>query len=169
MSRKFRTGVHAVVAAFVIAIGAFGPAVAAESAPMVVFLDHATLLRLNNAAERVVVGNPSIADVNVDSPKLISIFGKTAGETNLIILGAKDQTLLSRTIVVIDAPDHVVAVHVPGKDGPTSRVYSCTDEHCLRVRSPDNSAAAPAGNAQAPSPGGGGKSDGTSSSSNPAP
>ncbi len=41
---------------------------------------------------RVIVGNPAIADVNVDSPKLISIFGKSVGETNFDRLGAADQT-----------------------------------------------------------------------------
>jgi Flp pilus assembly secretin CpaC len=135
--------------AILIGIGVI-PAKAGTDA-MVIFLAHATLLHLSQPAERVIVGNPSIADVTVDSPKLVSVFGKTPGETNLIVLGAKDQTLLSRTIVVINAPNHAVSVHVPGKDGPTSRVYSCADGRCQHVRAlDDGNTAPPPGGASAP-------------------
>jgi Flp pilus assembly secretin CpaC len=138
---------------------------------MVIYLDHATLLRLSKPALRVIVGNPSIADVNVDSPQLITVFGKMAGETNLIILGDNDQTLLSRPLIVINAQDHAVAVHVPGKDGPISRVYSCIDGHCLRIRSPSD--AATSANVAAPRPmseqNGAVKTDGAANSGNPTP
>ncbi len=147
------------LAVFIVAAAMAGPAGAASD-PMVISLDQATVLHLSKPAARVIVGNPAIADVNVDSPKLISIFGKMAGETNLIVLGHDDQTLLSRPLVVTNAPDHVVAVHVPGKDGPTSRVYSCADGHCLRVRSPDNSNSTASAGAPAPGSNGGGEPNG---------
>jgi Flp pilus assembly secretin CpaC len=143
-----------------IVIGTIAPRVAAGADPMVVYLDQATVLRLSKPALRVIVGNPAIADVNVDSPQLLSVFGKAAGETNLIVMGAKDQTILSRSLIVINEPDHVVAVHVPGKDGPTSRVYSCIDGRCLRVRSPDDAAASGGGAAAAPAMAAGDQSGG---------
>jgi Flp pilus assembly secretin CpaC len=139
-AKKWWFGVRTVAAAMPIVIGMIALPEASASDSMIITLDQATVLRLSTPAERVIVGNPAIADVTVDSPKLVSIFGKMAGETNLIILGARDQTLLSRPLVVINAPDHVVAVHVPGKDGPTSRVYTCAAGHCLRVRSPEDNA-----------------------------
>jgi len=120
--------------ALVCALFAGSLALAAESEPMVVRLDHAELLRLPSAAEKVIVGNPSLADVTVDSPKLISVFGKLAGETNLIVLGAGDQTLVSRPLIVTRGNEHAVAVHVPGKDGPSERLYQCAEGRCQRVR-----------------------------------
>jgi hypothetical protein len=109
-------------------------AVAAADEPIVIPLDHAEILRLAAPARRVIVGNPALADVTVDSPTLLSLFGKIAGETNLIVLDARDRTLLSRPLIVTRATDRAVAVHVPGKDGPTERLYSCGDSHCQRLK-----------------------------------
>lgn len=150
-----------------IVLGMVAASEAKASDPMIISLDQATMLRLSKPAERVIVGNPAIADVVVDSPQLISIFGKMPGETNLIILGAKDQTLLSRPLIVINAPDHIVAVHIPGKDGPTSRVYSCADGHCVQVRSPDNTAASSGASASAPGPSAGSEPNGAAKPVNP--
>jgi hypothetical protein len=115
---------------------------AADAESLTVVLDHAELLRLAKPAEKVIVGNPAIADVTVDSPSLVSVFGKSAGETNLIVLGAKGQVLLSRRLVVAQQLDGGVSVYVPGKDGPTIRAYSCSGGGCLRVHSPENLAGA---------------------------
>jgi hypothetical protein len=136
----------------VLALFGGGLAAAAESAPMVVAVDHAELLRLPAAAEKVIVGNPALADVTVDSPKLISVFGKQAGETNLIVLGAKDQMLVSRPLIVIRGADHAVAVHVPGRDGPSERLYECAEGRCQRVKASDDKGggAAPAASPPAP-------------------
>ncbi len=160
MAKQWGCGMRMAAAMIAIIIGTAVAPVVAAADPMVVPLDQATVLRLSKPAERVIVGNPAIADVIVDSPRLISIFGKMPGETNLIILGAQEQTLLSRPLIVTNAPDHVVAVHVPGKDGPTSRIYSCGDGHCLRVRSPDNSPASPGAGAPAAGPNAGGEANG---------
>jgi hypothetical protein len=112
----------------ILAAAAFLAAAAtAQEAAMTVALDHAELIRLPAAAERVIVGNPALADVTVDSPRLLSIFGKAPGETNLIVLGAHEQILLSRALVVGRGG---VAVHVPGKDGPAERNYACAAGHC---------------------------------------
>jgi len=111
--------------AFVAAIGA-----QAQEEAMIVGIDHAEVIRLPASAARVIVGNPALADVTVDSPRLLSVFGKTPGETNLIVLGAHEQVLLSRALVVGRAG---ISVHVPGKDGPTERSYACADGRCQLV------------------------------------
>ncbi len=141
MVKNWGKGVRKGAATVGMVIAMTMPAEAVEADPMVVFVDHATVLRLAKPAMRVIVGNPAIADVNVDSPKLISIFGKSVGETNLIVLGAADQTLLSRPVIVTGQPDHAVAVHAPGKDGPTSRLYSCVDGRCSQLRSAEGAGA----------------------------
>jgi hypothetical protein len=116
---------------------------AAESDPMVVFLDHAELLRLTVAATRVIIGNPALAEVTVESPRLVSIFGKSAGETNLIILDGQDHALVARPLRITQGSNGAVAVHVPGRDGPAERLYSCVDGRCLRVRSGDDNGKSP--------------------------
>jgi hypothetical protein len=112
------------------------PAAAAEAEPLVVNLDKAHMMRLAKPAHRVVVGNPAIADVTLETPVLMSIFGKTAGETSLLILGDDDREILSQPIVVTTTTDRTVSVHLPGSDGPGSREYSCLANRCLRVPAP---------------------------------
>lgn len=96
-------------------------------------VDKAEILRLPAPAVRVIVANPAIADVTVEKPTLITLFGKSAGETSLMVLGADDKTILSRTVVVTGAGDHTVTVHAPGGQGPVSREYACVGNHCSKV------------------------------------
>jgi len=53
-----------------------------------VIIDEATLLRLDRPAAEIVVGNPSIADVSVQSGRVLIVTGKSFGETNLIVMDA---------------------------------------------------------------------------------
>ncbi len=120
---------------------------AADASPMVVIYDKAQMLRLAKPARRVIVGNPAIADVSLETPTLMYIFGKTPGETNLIALGDDERPILYRSLVVTTEPSRGVAVHVPSGDGPTVRAYSCVVGRCLRVPSPEvtgNSGGTPA-------------------------
>ena len=84
--------------------------------------DQARLLRLKVPAEQVIVGNPSIADVAVQSRKLLVITGKTFGVTNLIVLDNKDNVLLSKNIVVRNDNKQVVNL----QRGVTRQSYNCT-------------------------------------------
>jgi hypothetical protein len=113
------------------------PAPAAEADPLVVTLDKPYVMRLVKPARRVIVGNPAIADVTLESPTLIYVFGKTPGETGLIVLGEGDRTVLSRPVVVTTNAERTVSVHLPGTDGPTGRDYSCLPDRCLRIASPE--------------------------------
>jgi pilus assembly protein CpaC len=108
-------------------------AVAQDEGALLLGIDRAEVIHLPAAAERVIVGNPALADVTVDSPRLISVFGRAPGETNLIVLGAHDQLLLSRALVVSRGS---VAVHVPGKDGPAERDYACSGGRCRLLPAP---------------------------------
>lgn len=59
-----------------------------------------TMLRLDTPIEALFVANPAIADVEVKSPRLINVFARAAGETTLYAVGADDEVILERRIVV---------------------------------------------------------------------
>jgi pilus assembly protein CpaC len=59
-----------------------------------------TMLRLPEDATSVFIADPSIADVQVPSPKTVFVLGKKAGSTTLYVLGPNNKTLLQRTVVV---------------------------------------------------------------------
>ena len=109
------------------------PAIAADQGPLTLTVNKAEILHLSAPAQRVIVANPAIADVTVEKPTLITLFGKTVGETSLTVLGVDDQEILSRAVVVIGAGDHTVTVHGPGAQGPVSRDYACVGQRCSKI------------------------------------
>lgn len=61
------------------------------------------ILRFEHAIASVLVANPEVADVQVVSPGVIYLFGKRAGDTNLIALDADDRSQASLRLRVRDA------------------------------------------------------------------
>jgi len=109
------------------------PVWAGDQGALTLTVDKAQILHLAAPAQRVIVANPAIADVTVEKPTLITLFGKASGETSLTVLGADDQEILSRSIVVTGAGDHTVTVHAPSGQGQVSREYVCVGERCSKV------------------------------------
>ena len=97
------------------------PAFAAE-APLNIVLDQATLMRLPEKVSTIVIGNPLIADVAVQSGGLVVVTGKGYGATNLIVLDRAGTVLMERQVVVRGATDHTVSVY----RGAERETYSCT-------------------------------------------
>jgi Flp pilus assembly secretin CpaC len=97
------------------------PGFAAE-APLGIVLDHATLMKLPEKVSTIVVGNPLIADVTVQSGGLVVVTGKGYGTTNLIALDRAGAVLLERSIVVRGADANTIAVF----RGVERETYSCT-------------------------------------------
>lgn len=133
-----------------VTLGVLGRAWAAgaEGEPLQLTFDKVKLVHLQAAARRLIVANPAIADVSLETPTLLYIFGKAPGETNLVVLGDGDRPIFSRPLVVAPETERTVSVHVPANEGAVVRTYSCTDSRCVRVTSPDGMAAG----AAAPSP-----------------
>jgi putative type II/III system pilus formation protein len=67
---------------------------------IVVLIDQASLVRLDRPVAEIVVGNPSIADVSVQSGKVLIVTGKSFGETNLIVIDADGKTIIDRRLIV---------------------------------------------------------------------
>ena len=87
------------VAAALVAAGASQSAMAASNVVQVL-VDQATLVRLDRPAAEIVVGNPSIADVSVQSGKVLVVTGKSFGETNLIVMDADGKVVANRQLLV---------------------------------------------------------------------
>ncbi len=58
------------------------------------------LIRLSRPATAVFIANPEIADIQVKSPNVVYIFGKTQGETSFYALDKDDNTIYSSEISV---------------------------------------------------------------------
>ena len=87
------------VAAALVAAGVSQPAMAASNVVQVL-VDEATLVRPDRSAAEIVVGNPSIADVSVQSGKVLAVTGKSFGETNLIVMDADGKVVANRQLIV---------------------------------------------------------------------
>jgi hypothetical protein len=86
------------------------PAAAAE-AVVDVMIDQATLVRLERPAAEIVVGNPSIADVSVQSGKMLVVTGKSFGETNLIVMDADGKVFVNRRLIVQEPRSGLVTLY----------------------------------------------------------
>jgi Flp pilus assembly secretin CpaC len=103
---------------------------AAEAADTLdIALDQATLMKLPEKVSTIVVGNPLIADVAVQSGGLVIVTGKGFGATNLIALDRAGTVLMERSIVVRGPGGPTVQVY----RGVQRESYSCTPDCERRI------------------------------------
>ncbi|MEJ0074965.1 MAG: pilus assembly protein N-terminal domain-containing protein [Alphaproteobacteria bacterium] len=76
------------------------PRIAGAAETVEVVLDQAALMKLPDKVSTVVVGNPMIADIAIQSGGLMVVTGKGFGSTNLIALDRAGAVLMERSIVV---------------------------------------------------------------------
>src|SRR6185503_21362837 len=114
--------VLAIVAIGAAAMLAVAPARAAED--LIVKYDQSQLVRLPKAAAEVIVGNPSIADVAVQSGNLLVVTGKTFGITNIIALDA-DRNVIQEQRVLVRRDEGKVVNLLRGTDRQS---YNCTPQ-----------------------------------------
>lgn len=96
----------------------------ARAADLVVSYDQSQLLRLPRPVASVIIGNPSIADVSVQSGSLLVVTGKTFGVTNIIALD-QDRNIIQDQRVVVTR-DESRSVNLT--KGGLRQSYSCTPE-----------------------------------------
>lgn len=65
-----------------------------------IHLNSGKLVRLDGPASSVFVGNPEIADVQVQSPTIVYVFGKSTGRTNLFAIDSKGKVLLNSPLAI---------------------------------------------------------------------
>ena len=94
-----------------------------------VILDQAKVLKIPDRTTTVVVGNPLIADIAVQSGGMIVVTGKGYGITNLIALDTRGNTLMEQFVEVQGPSEHIVTV----QRGIERESYSCTPKCDRRI------------------------------------
>ena len=106
---------------FLAAVAAAAPAMAGDQTYKVE-LNKTEIVRLPGAAGSIVVGNPLIADISVQSVDTIFVVGRGYGETNLIVLDAQGNTMMNANLQVVNSlSSHGVRVY----NGTNRETYSC--------------------------------------------
>jgi hypothetical protein len=90
------------------------------AADIEVTIDQAKLVKLPERVATLVIGNPLIADVSVQSGGLVVITGKGYGATNIIALDRSGAVLMERVVEVLGRDDVVVVYK-----GVDRETYSC--------------------------------------------
>src|SRR5438270_10597044 len=94
---------------------------AATGDTVAVNVDQAKLIRLPERVATIVVGNPLIADVTLQSGGIIVVTGKGYGATNFIAMDRNGEVLVDRQIQVEGPTDQLVTVY----RGVERESYSC--------------------------------------------
>lgn len=118
--------------------------------PLLVTANKATIVRLAGQAQNVIIGDPRVVDITVETRSMLVLFGRAPGETNLIVLDSQNREILSVPVVVATEKDRHVSVVSAGKTGYAEVVYNCA-ERCVQVAQQGTPAAA-SGGGQGPVP-----------------
>jgi Flp pilus assembly secretin CpaC len=94
---------------------------AATGDTVAVNVDQAKLIRLPERVATIVVGNPLIADVTLQTGGIVVVTGKGYGATNFIAMDRTGQVLVDRVIQVEGPTDQLVTVY----RGVERESYSC--------------------------------------------
>jgi len=89
---------------------------------LVVRYDQSQLLRMPRAVSEIIIGNPSIADVSVQSGNMLVITGKTFGITNIIALDVDKNVIQDQRVVVERDERGILNVSRAGQ----RQSFSCT-------------------------------------------
>jgi putative type II/III system pilus formation protein len=125
MSFSFlRTRMRALLGSRALAIGILalpGTALADPGDRIAVNVDQAKLVKLPSRVATIVVGNPLIADVTLQTGGILVVTGKGYGATNFIAMDRTGEILVDRVIQVEGPTDQLVTVY----RGVERESYSC--------------------------------------------
>src|SRR6201991_2965004 len=76
-----------------------------------VYVDQAKLVKLPAKVSTIVVGNPLIADVTLQSGGIVVVTGKGYGATNFIAMDRNGEVLVDRVIQVEGPSDRLITVY----------------------------------------------------------
>ena len=98
--------------------------VKAAEVDLVVNYDQSQLLKLPRPAAEIIIGNPAIADITVQSGTLLVVTGKTFGITNMIVLDA-DRNIIQERLVMVKRDEAKVLNLIRGTQRNS---YNCTPQ-----------------------------------------
>ncbi len=112
--------------------------------PLHLTLNAGKLVRLDNPATSVFVGNAELADVQIQSPRIIYVFAKKPGKTNLFALDGRGRVLLNSPVIIQHDVEALNAALQDIAPGSNLQAQSMKDGIILtgRVASADLSASA---------------------------
>lgn len=110
----------AIIAAATAVVVAAGPALAVQDS-VVVEVNRAKVVRLDQPAATVILGNPAVADALVQNRSMLIITGKSYGSTNLIVLDPAGETVEELILHVTAVDDGSVTI----QKGATRLSFSC--------------------------------------------
>ena len=84
--------------------------------------DRAQILRLDQPAGSIIIGNPGIADATVQDVRTLVLTGKSVGSTNIIILDGEGNEMLNRVVEVTTPSNGAMTVY----KGPVRESFSCS-------------------------------------------
>jgi Flp pilus assembly secretin CpaC len=105
------------------------PTLASAAETLSVSVDQATLTRLPERVSTIVIGNPLIADVTIQSGGVLVVTGKSFGATNIVALDRAGSVLMEKTVMVQGPRDEVVVVY----RGIQRETYSCQPDCERRI------------------------------------
>lgn len=108
-----------------IAVTAAGSAHA--NGALTVELDGARILKLDAPASDVVIGNPNVADVTVQTPNRLVIIGRAPGTTRLIVMNDGTITMDTQVVVAARGAGAQVSVLAPDGENVTETIFACGD------------------------------------------
>ncbi len=114
------------------------PAGAAE--PLRVTVGKAHLMRLDIDAAIIMIADPTVADVVLESPRLLFILGKAPGETNLYVLDVNGAEIVHTDVVVVPNADREVTLN----RNTLGATFSCAPR-CAPTTEPEAAAAGSGG------------------------
>ena len=103
-----RRRISSLAATLLLSLAAW-PSVASES--VTVAIDQSAPLSLPAGAQKVMIGNPAIADINVLDARTAVLLGRSFGATNVLVLDARGRTLMERQVVVSSPDANRVSVY----------------------------------------------------------
>lgn len=116
---------HAAIALAALVGASVAVAPPADASDLIVKYDQSQLLRVPRPIAEIIIGNPSIADVTVQSPNLLVVTGKTFGITNVIALDAERNVIQDQRVMVVRDEVRQVSLY----KGAKRETYNCAP-HC---------------------------------------
>lgn len=89
-------------------------------------LGRVTLVHTSQSIGTVAVGDPAIADVALEGNRAVMVFGKKAGETELVLMSHSHKPILKSRIIVNTAGGaDTIVVRRPGSSGMDEEAWFC--------------------------------------------
>ena len=99
-------------------------ATSARASDLIVKYDQSQLLRLPRPVREIIIGNPTIADVSIQTNTLLVITGKSFGITNIIALDSERNVIQDQRVIV--QRDEVKVVNL--QKGGKRESYNCSPQ-----------------------------------------